>query len=179
MPPTLRARNQSGPSASAVITGAPMPPTLRARNQSGPSASAVITGAPMPPTLRARNQSGPSASAVITGAPMPRSLPPRRGRPTRRGARVGLCSPSMRAWKAVLLVNALLVLLGAGGFVAWRRAQEATAGAAGTVAWGGPEREWHGIQGVVRAVMPELGIIVLTHEDIPGYMPGMTMGFRV
>ena len=85
----------------------------------------------------------------------------------------------MRAWKAVLLVNALLVLLGAGGFVAWRRAQEATAGAAGTVPWGGPEREWHGIQGVVRAVMPELGIIVLTHEDIPGYMPGMTMGFRV
>ena len=32
--------------------------------------------------------------------------------------------------------------------------------------------------GVVRAVLPELGIIVLTHTDIPGYMPGMTMGFR-
>jgi Cu/Ag efflux protein CusF len=32
---------------------------------------------------------------------------------------------------------------------------------------------------VVRAVLPELGIIVLTHADIPGFMPGMTMGFRM
>jgi Cu/Ag efflux protein CusF len=31
----------------------------------------------------------------------------------------------------------------------------------------------------VRAFVPELGIVVLTHEDIPGYMPGMTMGFRM
>jgi Cu/Ag efflux protein CusF len=85
----------------------------------------------------------------------------------------------MRAWKAVLVVNALLLLVGAGGFEAWRRAQAASAAAAQTVAWGGPEREWVGVLGVVRAVIPDLGIIVLTHEDIPGYMPGMTMGFRV
>ena len=84
----------------------------------------------------------------------------------------------MRAWKAVLVVNVLLLLVGASGFEAWRRAQ-AGAAAAQTVAWGGPEREWVGVLGVVRAVIPDLGIIVLTHEDIPGYMPGMTMGFRV
>ena len=85
----------------------------------------------------------------------------------------------MRAWKAVVIVNALLVLVGVGGFAAWRRAQAASAATAQTVTWGGPEREWSGIHGVVRAVIPDLGIIVLTHEDIPGYMPGMTMGFRV
>ena len=85
----------------------------------------------------------------------------------------------MRAWKAVLVVNALLLLVGVGGFEAWRRAQAASAAAAQTVAWGGPEREWVDVPGVVRAVIPDLGIIVLTHADIPGYMPGMTMGFRV
>ena len=85
----------------------------------------------------------------------------------------------MRAFHAVVLVNALLVAIAAGGVTAWRRAQAANAVVAQTVTWGGPEREWEGIHGVVRAVLPELGIIVLTHEDIPGYMPGMTMGFRV
>ena len=87
----------------------------------------------------------------------------------------------MRAWKAVVLVNVLLALTAAGGFVAWRRTQAgATASAqAQAQAWGGPEREWQDLHGVVRAVIPDLAIVVLTHEDIPGYMPGMTMGFRV
>jgi Cu/Ag efflux protein CusF len=31
----------------------------------------------------------------------------------------------------------------------------------------------------VRAVLPDLGVVVLTHEEIAGYMPPMTMGFRV
>ena len=77
------------------------------------------------------------------------------------------------------MVNALLLVAGTGGFVAWRRAQAASAAAAQTVTWGGPEREWRDLHGVVRAVLPDLGVIVLTHEDIPGYMPGMTMGFRL
>jgi Cu/Ag efflux protein CusF len=85
----------------------------------------------------------------------------------------------MRAWKAVVIVNALLLLLGVGGFTAWRRAEAARAAAAKTVTWGGPEREWQDVHGVVRALLPDLGIIVLTHEDIPGFMPGMTMGFRL
>ena len=39
------------------------------------------------------------------------------------------------------------------------------------------EREYHGT-GVVRAGLADLGMLVLTHGDIPGYMPAMTMGFR-
>jgi len=30
----------------------------------------------------------------------------------------------------------------------------------------------------VRAVLPELGVVVITHDQIAGYMPAMTMGFR-
>ena len=83
----------------------------------------------------------------------------------------------MRAITAVALINVALLLAGAaGGWQLWRR----TAGPADAQAltWGGPEREWQDIHGTVRAVLPELGIVVLTHADIPGYMPGMTMGFR-
>jgi len=87
----------------------------------------------------------------------------------------------MRAWKAVVVVNVALFCAGAvGGWQVWRRAggpADALAGQA--ITWGGPEREWRDIDGVVRAVLPELGIIVLTHADIPGFMPGMTMGFRM
>jgi Cu/Ag efflux protein CusF len=83
----------------------------------------------------------------------------------------------MRAWKAVALVNLVLVLAGIlGGWQVWRRAN---AQAGQTITWGGPEREWRDIHGVVRAIIPDLGIIVLTHADIPGFMPGMTMGFRM
>ena len=87
----------------------------------------------------------------------------------------------MRVWKAAALVNvALVVVMVVVGWQLWRRAGGPTDAQAGqTLVWGGPEREWQDIHGVVRAVLPELGIIVLTHTDIPGYMPGMTMGFRV
>jgi Cu/Ag efflux protein CusF len=86
----------------------------------------------------------------------------------------------MRAWKAVLLVNlALLVGLGWGWAVWGRRADRLadelrTARAAALV---GGEREWL-VRGVVRAVLPEINVLVVTHDDIPGYMPAMTMGFR-
>jgi len=41
----------------------------------------------------------------------------------------------------------------------------------------GVERTWV-VSGVVRAVIPETQLIVVTHEEIPGYMAPMTMGFR-
>jgi len=85
----------------------------------------------------------------------------------------------MRAFKAVLIVNLALLLATFGGWQAWRRAEPARAAAGQAPNWGGPEREWTGLHGLVRATLPELGIVVLTHEDIPGYMTGMTMGFRV
>ena len=87
----------------------------------------------------------------------------------------------MRAWKAVLLIN-LALLVGVGwGYVFWglregrleRELAEARAAAAS-----GIERQWTA-EGVVRAIFPELDVIVLTHGDISGYMPAMTMGFRV
>jgi len=87
----------------------------------------------------------------------------------------------MRAWKAVVLID-LALLVGVGwGYAFWglregrleRELADARAAAAS-----GIERQWT-VEGVVRAIFPELGVIVLTHGDIPGYMPAMTMGFRV
>jgi Cu/Ag efflux protein CusF len=87
----------------------------------------------------------------------------------------------MRAWKAVLLINLALVVGVGWGYAFWgfravrleRELEEAR-----TAATSGVERQWT-VDGVVRAIFPELGVIVLTHGDIPGYMPAMTMGFRV
>lgn len=86
----------------------------------------------------------------------------------------------MRLWKVVVLVDlALLAGVGA-GYLWWGRQAERlerelarTRAAQATV-----EREWT-VRGVVRAVLPEANLIVLSHEEIPGYMPAMTMGFRV
>jgi len=88
----------------------------------------------------------------------------------------------MRLWRVILLVN---LALGVGllfGYLAWgrevarlgqdldlaRRQQFAV----------GSQRSWQA-RGVVRAVLPELNVVVLTHEDLTGYMGSMTMGFRV
>jgi Cu/Ag efflux protein CusF len=35
------------------------------------------------------------------------------------------------------------------------------------------------VRGVVRAVLLPANVIILTHEDIPGFMASMTMGFPV
>lgn len=88
----------------------------------------------------------------------------------------------MRPWRVVLLVDlALLLGLGAGylwwGQQARRLAGELQAARAAAAVTAGGEREYHAT-GVVRAGIAELGILVITHGDIPGYMPPMTMGFR-
>jgi Cu/Ag efflux protein CusF len=85
----------------------------------------------------------------------------------------------MRLWKAVLLLN---LALGVGlllGYLWWgkdaaRLRQEV---AVARRAAAGVEREWVA-RGVVRSVIPELNVLVVTHEEIPGFMPSMTMGFR-
>jgi Cu/Ag efflux protein CusF len=86
----------------------------------------------------------------------------------------------MRVWKAVLLMNlALLLGLGVGwlwwGRQAWRLTEELEAARVAAVPAG--EREFKST-GIVRAGMADLGLLVITHGDIPGYMPAMTMGFR-
>jgi Cu/Ag efflux protein CusF len=87
----------------------------------------------------------------------------------------------MRLWKAIVLLN---LAVGMGlliGYLAWgreaARARQEAAVARQAAAFPGGEREWT-VRGVVRSVIPETNILVLTHEDIPGYMPSMTMGFR-
>ena len=88
----------------------------------------------------------------------------------------------MRLWRVVLLVN---LALGVGllcGYLAWGReairlGRELEQVRQRPAAAAGP-RTWQS-RGVVRAVLPELNVVVLTHEELPGYMGPMTMGFRV
>jgi len=40
-----------------------------------------------------------------------------------------------------------------------------------------PDREWQ-TAGVVRAVISDAQVVVLSHGEMPGYMRAMTMGFR-
>ena len=87
----------------------------------------------------------------------------------------------MRLWRAIVLLN---LALGIGlllGYLAWGRQverleRELTLARQRGV-FPGVEQTWL-VRGVVRAVIPEINVVVLTHEDIPGFMPSMTMGFR-
>ncbi|HET7874615.1 MAG TPA: copper-binding protein [Methylomirabilota bacterium] len=88
----------------------------------------------------------------------------------------------MTLWRAVLLVNLAFGIGLAFGYLAWGRQiprlveqAEIAREQAGVVR---VERTWT-VRGVVRAVLPDMNVVVLTHEDIPGYMRSMTMGFRV
>jgi len=85
----------------------------------------------------------------------------------------------MRPWKVVLLLD-LALLLGVGWGYAWwgRRAERLERELAqARLEQTAVEREWR-VRGVVRAILPDVGVVVISHEDIPGYMPAMTMGFR-
>jgi len=88
----------------------------------------------------------------------------------------------MRLWKVMLLLNLALgvgVLL---GYLAWGREiprlGRALDLARQQAAVAGVERTWTA-RGVVRAVLTDLNVVILTHEDIPGFMPSMTMGFKL
>jgi Cu/Ag efflux protein CusF len=85
----------------------------------------------------------------------------------------------LRPWKVVLLVNLALVLGVGWGYVWWGRQVvrlQRELAVARTLRQG-LEREWR-VNGVVRAVLADLDVVVITHEEIPGYMTPMTMGFR-
>ncbi len=86
----------------------------------------------------------------------------------------------MRAWKAVALIDLALLLGIGGGYLFWGRNAarlERELALARAAAASGVEREWQ-VEGVVRAVLPEINVLVITHGEIPGFMPPMTMGFR-
>ena len=85
----------------------------------------------------------------------------------------------MKIWKVVLLLNLALILGVGWGYLWWGRQaarlqRELVAARSLATA---VEREWT-VNGVVRAILADLDVVVLTHEEIPGYMPPMTMGFR-
>jgi len=85
----------------------------------------------------------------------------------------------MRPWKVVLLLNLALLLGVGGGYLWWGRQVvrlQRELAVARTLRQG-LEREWT-VNGVVRAVLAEIDVLVITHEEIPGYMTPMTMGFR-
>lgn len=89
----------------------------------------------------------------------------------------------MRLWRVVLLLN---LAVGVGvlvGWLAWGREiprlERRLLESQQRVLVVGGEQTWI-VKGVVRAVIPEIQVVVLTHEEIPGFMPaGMTMGFKV
>jgi Cu/Ag efflux protein CusF len=87
----------------------------------------------------------------------------------------------MRLWRVILLVNLALVVGLLLGYLAWGRSLDATqrelAELRGQIVPAGVERVLRA-RGVVRAVVPEINVIVLSHEEIAGFMPPMTMGFR-
>lgn len=87
----------------------------------------------------------------------------------------------MRVWRVVVLLNLALALGVGWGWIWWgqqaRRLAAELQTARALAAAGGGEREYEAT-GVVRAGLPEVGILVVTHGEIPGYMPAMTMGFR-
>jgi len=85
----------------------------------------------------------------------------------------------MRLWRAVLLMNLALGLGLFVGYLAWGRQlvrlEQDLAAARQQAA---VPRTWT-VRGVVRAVLPQANVVILTHEDIPGFMGSMTMGFAV
>ena len=87
----------------------------------------------------------------------------------------------MRLYKVVILTAIALgigVLLGS---LWWEREasrlRRELASAKGTTVAQAEERSWT-VRGIVRGVAPEQQLILITHEEIPGLMTGMTMAFR-
>jgi Cu/Ag efflux protein CusF len=87
----------------------------------------------------------------------------------------------MRLWKAVALLNLALGIGLLTGYLWWGREATRLRGETTVTIQAGSsgleEGEWTA-RGVVRSVIPEISVLVLTHEEIPGFMPSMTMGFR-
>jgi len=88
----------------------------------------------------------------------------------------------MRLWRAIVLMNLALAFGLFLGYLAWGREylrlEEELARARQDTSASATERTWT-VRGIVRAVLPDSNMVVLTHEEMPGFMAPMTMGFRV
>lgn len=85
----------------------------------------------------------------------------------------------MAVSRVVVLLNLALAIGVGWGYLWWGRdvARLTRELAAARAAAEAAPREYRA-EGVVRALLPDINVIVITHEEIPGYMPSMTMGFR-
>jgi Cu/Ag efflux protein CusF len=87
----------------------------------------------------------------------------------------------MKLWRVVVLLNLALAIGFCLGYLAWGRPLAAVerelALSRLRATPVGVERVFTG-QGVVRALISEIQVVVLTHDEIAGFMPAMTMGFR-
>jgi Cu/Ag efflux protein CusF len=86
----------------------------------------------------------------------------------------------MRLWKVVILLN-LALAVGIGlGYLRWarevRRLEDQIVRLRTEAARSSPS-SWT-VRGIVRAVVPPLGAVFLTHEAMPGLMDAMTMAFE-
>ena len=87
----------------------------------------------------------------------------------------------MRAWHLMIAVNLALVIGAGAGYLYWGRQAERLA-AELKLARATPaprDREWKDVPGVVRGLIPEAGVMVVSHAEMDGYMRPMTMGFKV
>ena len=89
----------------------------------------------------------------------------------------------MRLYKVVILVNLALVFGFLAGSLWWaeqvdRLRRELAAARLAVKAQQDAEQRGTA-QGIVRGVFPQKKLLFLTHEDVPGLMPSMTMGFRM
>jgi Cu/Ag efflux protein CusF len=89
----------------------------------------------------------------------------------------------MRLYKAVILVNLALALGLWSGYLWWQAEVEALrrdldAARAASPARLEPGRTWT-LKGIVRGVLSEDNVVVITHEPLPGAMGAMTMRFRM
>lgn len=89
----------------------------------------------------------------------------------------------MRPYKVVVLINLALGIGFLVGYHWWgqeaaRLKRELEVARRVTLASLGGEQRWS-IRGIVRVVAPEQNVIVITHEEIPGLMSAMTMGFPI
>ncbi len=88
----------------------------------------------------------------------------------------------MRLYKVVILANLAFGLGLLAGYLWWERdvdrlRRQLSAVKPPTAAQAAGERSWS-VRGIVRGFLPEMNLIVITHEPIPGLMGSMTMGFR-
>jgi Cu/Ag efflux protein CusF len=89
----------------------------------------------------------------------------------------------MRLYKVVVLVNLALALGLLAGYFWWqtevdRLRRDLAAARPASSLRPEPGRSWT-LQGMVRGVLPDDNMVVITHEPLPGAMGAMTMGFRI